>query len=49
MKTIEDEVNELYKFVVDSLDRVEINKWGDTYSVSIGNGDIQQLTAYGFF
>ena len=39
MKTIEDEVNELYKFVVDSLDRVEIDKWGDTYKVSIGNGD----------
>ena len=39
MKTIEDEVNELYNFVVDSLDRVEINKWGDTYQVSIGNGD----------
>ena len=39
MKTIEDEVNELYTFVVDSLDRIEINKWGDTYQVSIGNGD----------
>lgn len=39
MKTIEDEVNELHTFVVESLDRVEINKWGDTYSVSIGNGD----------
>lgn len=41
MKTIEDEVNELYNFVVDSLDRIEINKWGDTYSVSIGNDDKQ--------
>ena len=41
MKTIEDEVNELYNFVVDSLDRVEINKWGDTYEVSIGSGDKQ--------
>ena len=39
MKTIEDEVNELYNFVVDSLDRIEINKWGDTYQVSIGNSD----------
>lgn len=39
MKTIEDEVNELYNFVVESLDRVEISKWGDTYEVSIGNGD----------
>lgn len=39
MKTIEDEVNELYTFVVDSLDRVEIDKWGNTYKVSIGNGD----------
>ena len=39
MKTIEDEVNELYNFVVDSLDRVEIDKWGDTYKVSIGNSD----------
>jgi hypothetical protein len=39
MKTIEDEVNELYNFVVESLDRVEISKWGDTYQVSIGNGD----------
>ena len=39
MKTIEDEVNELYNFVVDSLDRVEISKWGDTYQVSIGNSD----------
>ena len=39
MKTIEDEVNELYTFVVDSLDRIEISKWGDTYQVSIGNGD----------
>jgi hypothetical protein len=39
MKTIEDEVNELYNFVVDSLDRVEIDKWGDTYQVSIGNSD----------
>ena len=39
MKTIEDEVNELHTFVVESLGRVEINKWGDTYSVSIGNGD----------
>ena len=39
MKTIEDEVIELYNFVVDSLDRIEINKWGDTYQVSIGNGD----------
>ena len=39
MKTIEDEVNELHTFVVDSLDRIEINKWGDTYQVSIGNGD----------
>lgn len=41
MKTIEDEVNELYNFVVDSLDRVKINKWGDTYEVSIGNDDKQ--------
>lgn len=41
MKTIEDEVNELYTFVVESLDRVEINKWGDTYEVSIGNVDKQ--------
>lgn len=39
MKTIEDEVNELHSFVVESLDRVEISKWGDTYQVSIGNGD----------
>ena len=39
MKTIEDEVNELHTFVVDSLDRIEINKWGDTYQVSIGNDD----------
>lgn len=39
MKTIEDEVNELHSFVVNSLDRVEIEKWGDTYTVSIGNGD----------
>ena len=39
MKTIEDEVNELHTFVVDSLDRVEIDKWGDTYQVSIGNSD----------
>lgn len=39
MKTIEDEVNELHTFVVESLDRVEISKWGDTYSVSIGHGD----------
>lgn len=39
MNTIEDEVNELYNFVVDSLDRVEIDKWGDTYKVSIGNSD----------
>ena len=41
MKTIEDEVNELYTFVVDSLDRVEISKWGNTYQVSIGNDDKQ--------
>lgn len=41
MKTIEDEVNELYTFVVDSLDRIEISKWGDTYEVSIGNDDKQ--------
>ena len=39
MKTIEDEVNELYTFVVESLDKVEINKWGDTLTVSIGSGD----------
>ncbi len=39
MKTIEDEVNELYTFVVDSLDRIKIDKWGNTYKVSIGNGD----------
>ena len=39
MKTVEDEVNELYNFVMESLDRVEINKWGDTYFVSIGKGD----------
>ena len=39
MNTIEDEVNELHTFVVESLDRVKINKWGDTYSVSIGKGD----------
>lgn len=39
MKTIEDEVNELYTFVVESLDRVEISKCGDTYQVSIGNSD----------
>ena len=39
MKTIEDEVNELYTFVVDSLDRIEISKWGYTYQVSIGNSD----------
>ena len=39
MKTIEDEVNELYTFVIDSLDRVEISKWGNTFSVSIGSGD----------
>lgn len=41
MKTIEDEVNELHTFIVESLDRVEISKWGDTYEVSIGNGDKQ--------
>ena len=41
MKTIEHEVNELYNFVVESLDRVEISKWGDTYEVSIGNNDKQ--------
>ena len=41
MNTIEDEVNELYNFVVESLDRVEISKWGDTYFVSIGNDDKQ--------
>lgn len=41
MKTIEDEVNELHTFVVESLDRVEISKWGDTYEVSIGNNDKQ--------
>ena len=41
MKTIEDEVNELHTFVVESLDRVEISKWGDTYEVSIGNDDKQ--------
>lgn len=41
MKTIEDEVNELYNFIVESLDRVEISKWGDTYEVSIGNDDKQ--------
>lgn len=39
MKTIEDEVNELYTFVVESLDRIKIDKWGNTYQVSIGNGD----------
>lgn len=39
MKTIEDEVNELYTFVVDSLDKIKIINWGDTYQVSIGNGD----------
>ena len=39
MKTIEDEVNELYNFVVDSLDRIKIDKWGDAYTVSIGSGD----------
>ena len=39
MKTIEDEVNELHTFIVESLDRVEISKWGDTYEVSIGNDD----------
>ena len=39
MNTIEDEVNELYTFVVESLDRVEIDKWGNTFSVSIGSGD----------
>ena len=39
MKTVEDEVNELHSFVVDSLDRVEISKWGNTYKVSIGNCD----------
>lgn len=39
MKTIEDEVNELHSFVVDSLDRVEIDKWGNTYKVIIGNSD----------
>ena len=37
MRTIKDEVNELYNFVVDSLDRIEIDKRGDTYQVSIGN------------
>ena len=39
MKTIEDEVNELHTFVVESLDKIEINKWGDTLTVSIGSGD----------
>jgi hypothetical protein len=39
MKTIEDEVNELHTFIVESLDRIRIDKWGDTYQVSIGNGD----------
>ena len=39
MKTIEDEVNELYNFVVESLDRFEISKWGNSYHVSIGSGD----------
>lgn len=39
MKTVEDEVNELHSFVVDSLDRVEISKWGNTYKVNIGNSD----------
>lgn len=41
MKTIEDEVNELHTFVVESLDRVEISKWGNTFTVSIGNDDKQ--------
>lgn len=39
METIKDEVNELYSFVVDSLDRIKIDKWGDTFTVSIGSGD----------
>ena len=39
MKTIEDEVNELHTFVVESLDRIKIDKWGDAYTVSIGSGD----------
>ena len=39
MKTIEDEINELYNFVVDSLDRIKISDWGDTYHVSIGNDE----------
>lgn len=41
MKTIEDEVNELYTFVVDSLDRIKIDKCGNTFTVSIGNDDKQ--------
>lgn len=36
MKTIEDEVNVLYTFVVDSLDKIKISDWGDAYHVSIG-------------
>jgi hypothetical protein len=39
MKTIEDEVNELHTFVVESLDRIKIDKWGDSFTVSIGSGD----------
>ena len=39
MKTVEDEVNDLHTFVVESLDRIEINKWGDSFTVSIGSGD----------
>ena len=39
METIKDEVNELYSFVVDSLDRIKIDKWGDTFTVSIGSCD----------
>ena len=39
MKTIEDEVNELHTFVVESLDRIKIDQWGDTFTVSIGSGD----------
>ena len=39
MKTIEDEVNELHTFVVESLDKIKISDWGDAYHVSIGNDD----------
>ena len=39
MKTVEDEVQNLYDWVVEELPNLEILNWGNEYSISVGDND----------